>query len=91
MKTDYNVSQRTLKFTRSGNTEFYTPAESNETMLVQVSPHARDDLFVHRFQTDQLLVVRGNFVLVILRDRQYEYIPLSDRMVPSTLTMNLVW
>jgi hypothetical protein len=28
---------------------------------------AIDDLFVHHFQTDQLLVVRGSFVLVVRR------------------------
>jgi hypothetical protein len=34
---------------------------------------------VHHFQTDQLLVVRGSFVLVILQNRKYDYIGLSDR------------
>ncbi|MGD1849906.1 MAG: dTDP-4-dehydrorhamnose 3,5-epimerase [Cyanophyceae cyanobacterium] len=86
MKSDYNVRQTTLKFTRSGNAEFYTPTASNETMLVQVSPHVRDDLFMHQNQTDQLLVVRGNFVLVILRDRHYDYIPLSDA-IPTVVTI----
>ena len=86
MKTDLNVSQTTLKFTRAGKAEFYTPAVSDETMLVQVAPHAQDDLFMHQHQTDQLLVVRGSFVAVILRDRQYDYIPLSDR-TPTILTI----
>lgn len=86
-KIDHNVSQTTLKFTRSGSAEFYTPTTSDETMLVQIPPHAQDDLFVHRYQTDQLLVVRGSFVLVTLRDRQYQYIPLSDR-TPTLLTIS---
>jgi len=47
-------------------------------MLIQLAAGAIDDLFVHHFQTDQLLVVRGSFVLVVLRDRQYQYIPLSE-------------
>lgn len=48
-------------------------------MLVQVAAaRGIDDLFVHHFQTDQLLVVRGSFVLVLLSDRQYQYIPLSE-------------
>ncbi|MEM6501531.1 MAG: dTDP-4-dehydrorhamnose 3,5-epimerase [Cyanobacteria bacterium P01_C01_bin.89] len=86
MKSDYNVRQTTLEFTRSGNAEFYTPTASDETMLVQVPPHVRDDLFMHQNQTDQLLAVRGSFVLVILRDRHYEYIPLSDQ-IPTVMAI----
>lgn len=70
----------------SGMAEFYTPISSHETMLVQVPPQARDDLFVHHFQTDRLLAVRGEFVLVVLQNRRYHYIPLSDR-VPAVLTI----
>jgi dTDP-4-dehydrorhamnose 3,5-epimerase-like enzyme len=33
---------------------------------------------VHRYQTDQLLVVRGSFTLVVLQNRQYQYITLSE-------------
>ncbi|OAB61073.1 dTDP-4-dehydrorhamnose 3,5-epimerase [Leptolyngbya valderiana BDU 20041] len=57
---------------------FYTPQSSHETMLVEVAPHTVDDLFVHHFQTDQLLVVRGSMVLVTLQNRRYDYIPLSQ-------------
>lgn len=73
------VEVRLLDSVRAGMVEFYPPQASHETMLVQVAPNTVDDLFVHRFQTDQLMVVRGAFVLVILKNRQYEYIPLSDR------------
>ena len=48
-------------------------------MLVQIPPKTIEDLFVHKSQTDQLLVVKGRFVLVILINRKYQYIPLSDR------------
>jgi len=58
--------------------EFYPPQASHETVLVQVPPKTVDDLFVHRRQTDQLLVARGSFVLVVLQNRQYQYIPLSE-------------
>jgi dTDP-4-dehydrorhamnose 3,5-epimerase-like enzyme len=63
---------------KGGMAEFYTPQSSHETVLVQVAAGAIDNLFVHRHQTDQLLVVRGSFVLVILENRQYRYIPLSQ-------------
>jgi uncharacterized RmlC-like cupin family protein len=73
------VEVRNLISVKSGMAEFYTPQSSHETMLVQVAGGANDDLFVHHFQTDQLLVVRGSFVLVILQNRKYDYIGLSDR------------
>ncbi len=80
------VETRPLESIKSGMAEFYTPQSSHETMLVQVPAGARDDLFVHHFQTDQLLAVRGSFVLVVLQNKQYRYIPLSDR-VPVVLTV----
>ncbi|GAB4348680.1 MAG: hypothetical protein Fur0042_15600 [Cyanophyceae cyanobacterium] len=70
----------------SGMAEFYTPISSHETMLVRVPPQARDDLFVHHFQTDRLMAVRGEFVLVVLQNRRYHYVPLSDRQ-PAVLTI----
>jgi hypothetical protein len=72
------IEIRLLESIKGGMTEFYTPQSSHETMLVQIPPVTLDDLFVHRFQTDQLLVVRGSFVLVVLQNRRYQYIPLSE-------------
>jgi mannose-6-phosphate isomerase-like protein (cupin superfamily) len=72
------VEIRSLDSFKGGMVEFYTPQSSHETILVQIAPHTIDDVFVHHFQTDQLLVVRGSFVLVILQNRQYRYIPLSQ-------------
>lgn len=63
---------------KGGMAQFYTPQTSHETMLVEIPAHTVDDLFVHHFQTDQLLVVRGSFVLVTLQNRCYQYIPLSE-------------
>lgn len=79
MALNTQIEIRHLESMTSGTTEFYTPQSSHETMLVQVRSRAVEDLFVHRFQTDQLLVVRGSFVLVVFQNRQYQYIPLSDR------------
>ena len=80
------VEIRTLTSAKSGMVEFYTPQSSHETMLVQVAAGVVDDIFVHHFQTDQLLVVRGSFVLVILQNRQYRYIPLSEHL-PAVATI----
>lgn len=73
-----NIEVRPLESVKGGTVDFYTPQSSHETMLVQIPPATVENLFVHRFQTDQLLVVRGSVVLVVLRNRQYEYIPLID-------------
>ena len=80
------VNIRPLESIQGGMAEFYTPQSSDETMVVKVPAKTVDDLFVHKHQTDQLLVVRGSFVLVILYNRQYQYIPLSDQ-VPQVVTI----
>lgn len=67
-----------LESIKGGMAEFYTPQSSHETMLVNIPAQTIDDLFVHRTQTDQLLVVRGSFILVVLQNRKYQYIPLSE-------------
>lgn len=72
------VDVQVLDSIKSGMVKFYTPQSSHETLLAQIPAGLVDDLFVHHFQTDQLLVVRGSFVLVVLQNRQYEYIPLSE-------------
>jgi len=79
MSSVRGVEIRPLSAIKGGMTEFYTPQSSHETMLVQIPPKTIDDLFVHKTQTDQLLVVKGSFVLVVLVNRHYQYIPLSDR------------
>lgn len=63
---------------QAGVKEFQIPS-SHETNLVYIAPGTIEDLFVHRFQTDQLLVVKGKAVLTILQEGQYQYILLSDR------------
>ncbi|MEA5574229.1 dTDP-4-dehydrorhamnose 3,5-epimerase [Calothrix sp. UHCC 0171] len=72
------IEIRYLESIKGGMAQFFTPQASNETMLVQVPAGAVDDLFVHKSQTDQILVVKGEFVLVTLIDKKYQYIPLSE-------------
>ena len=80
------VQIRPLDSIQGGMAEFYTPQSSDETMVVKIPANTVDDLFVHKHQTDQLLLVRGSFVLVILYNRQYQYIPLSAQ-VPQVVTI----
>lgn len=79
MSSAREIEIRQLTATKGGMTDFYTPQSSDETILVQIPPNTVEDLFVHKAQTDQLLVVKGRFVLVTLINRQYEYLALSDR------------
>ncbi len=62
-----------------GRVKFYSSQTSHETMLVKIVPKTIDNLFVHHFQTDQLLVVQGSFVLVVLQNRHYRYVSLSEQ------------
>jgi dTDP-4-dehydrorhamnose 3,5-epimerase-like enzyme len=72
------ISVRSLESIQGGMTEFYTPQPSDQTTLVRIPANTIENLFVHKHQTDQLLVVKGSFVLIILYNRQYKYIPLSE-------------
>lgn len=80
------VTIEAIESIQGGMAEFYTPQSSDETMVVKVPANTIDDLFVHKHQTDQLLVVRGSFVLVVLYNRQYQYIPLSEKY-PQVVTI----
>ena len=80
------VTVETIESIQGGMSEFYTPQSSDETMVVKVPANSVDDLFVHKHQTDQLLVVKGGFVLVVLYNRAYQYIPLSEE-IPQVVTI----
>lgn len=80
------VTVKKIESIQGGMAEFYTPQASDQTMVVKVPADSIDDLFVHRHQTDQLLVVRGSFVLVVFYNRQYQYIPLSED-IPQVVTI----
>ena len=74
------VTLKAIESVQGGMAEFYTPQSSDETTIVKIPAKAEDDLFVHKQQTDQLLVVKGSFILVVLYNKQYQYIPLSEKI-----------
>jgi dTDP-4-dehydrorhamnose 3,5-epimerase-like enzyme len=80
------IEIRYLESMKGGMTKFFTPQASDETVLVQIPANTLEDLFVHKSQTDQLLVVKGRFVLVTFIDKQYQYIPLSEKY-PAVATI----
>jgi hypothetical protein len=86
MSLSQGVEIHLLTSVKAGMIKFYTPQASHETMLVQIAPQTIDDLFVHKYQTDQLMVVRGSFVLVVLHNGKYQYIALSE-FEPKVVTI----
>ena len=65
----------------------FKPLSSNETVLYEIPPQSTDDgLFCHRFQTDQLLVMRGCMVLVFIQNRHNHYVLLTQH-VPLLVTI----
>lgn len=80
------VNIKAIESIQGGMAEFYTPQSSDETMIVKLSANSEDDLFVHKQQTDQILVVKGSFVLIVLYNKQYQYIPLSEKQ-PQVATI----
>ncbi|CAD5966655.1 hypothetical protein PCC9214_03536 [Planktothrix tepida] len=65
----------------------YSPLSSNETVLYELPGHSIDDgLFCHRFQTDQLLALRGSMVLVFIQNRHNHYVLLTEN-VPLLVTI----
>ena len=80
------IEIRYLESMKGGMTNFFTPQTSDETILVQIPANTVEDLFVHKSQTDQLLVAKGRFVLVTYINKQYQYIPLSEEY-PAVVTI----
>jgi hypothetical protein len=63
---------------RSGATVFGTPQPSDETMIAEVGPATAAELYCHRHQTDQLMVLRGSLDLIVLQEGRLERIRLRD-------------
>lgn len=57
---------------------YYPSLNCSETMVATYPPGTKDNLYVHRNQTDYIQVVRGKLIWVILSAGKYQYIPLSE-------------
>jgi len=62
----------------SGPAFFRDPLPSHETLIAEVRPSAAPELFCHRHQTDQLMVLRGGIELVVLQNRRLQRIRLRE-------------
>ena len=58
---------------------FSDPLISHETLVADVTPNRQAELFCHRHQTDQLMVLSGSLDLVILQNRQFQLIRLKQK------------
>jgi len=62
----------------TGTALFRDPVSSNETLIAELQPSAAPELFCHRHQTDQLMVLRGSIELVVLQNRRLQSITLRE-------------
>ncbi|MFM7455432.1 MAG: cupin domain-containing protein [Vulcanococcus sp.] len=62
----------------AGPAFFRDPVPSNETLIAELQPSAAPELFCHRHQTDQLMVLRGSIELVVLQNRRLHRITLRE-------------
>jgi oxalate decarboxylase/phosphoglucose isomerase-like protein (cupin superfamily) len=62
----------------AGATLFSAPQPSNETLIAEVSTSPSGELFCHRRQTDQLMVLRGAIELVVLQAGRLRRITLRE-------------
>ena len=54
------------------------PLCSDETQIAEVATCTRAELFCHRHQTDQLMVLRGGIDLIVLQNRRLRRITLRE-------------
>jgi hypothetical protein len=67
-----------IERTLSGHTSFFEPQPSDETLISEVGNSEGGELFCHRLQTDQLMVLRGAIDLVVLENGWLRSIVLRE-------------
>jgi oxalate decarboxylase/phosphoglucose isomerase-like protein (cupin superfamily) len=54
------------------------PLSSDETQIAEVATCTRPELYCHRHQTDQLMVLRGGLDLIVLQNKRLRRITLRE-------------
>ena len=78
------ANQQSIEIIRCAGMEtgvafFSVPLMSHETLVADVARNRHAELFCHRHQTDQLMVLSGSLDLVILQNRQFQLIRLKQK------------
>jgi len=63
---------------QAGVAFFSDPLPSDATLIAEVPSSDQPQLFCHRRQTDQLMVLRGSVDLIVLQNRQLRRITLRE-------------
>ncbi|MGC6483425.1 MAG: cupin domain-containing protein [Synechococcus sp.] len=63
---------------QAGVAFFSDPLPSDATLIAEVSSSEQPQLFCHRQQTDQLMVLRGSIDLIVLQNRRFRLITLRE-------------
>jgi len=63
---------------QAGVAFFSDPLPSDATLIAEVPSSDQPQLFCHRRQTDQLMVLRGSIDLIVVQDRQLHRITLRE-------------
>lgn len=67
-----------LEPTINGQTTFFEPQISHETLISEVGVSHGSELFCHRRQTDQLMLLRGAVDLIVLENARLRRITLRE-------------
>ena len=78
MALSRNIEIHTSPGSSAGAAFFRDPLPSDETLIAEVQPSSTPELFCHRHQTDQLMVLRGSITLVVLQNRSLRCIMLRE-------------
>lgn len=63
---------------RSGLATLREPQPSDETRIADVGPSTHAELYCHRHQTSQLMVLRGSLDLIIVQNKGLQCITLRE-------------
>ncbi|MFS6828569.1 hypothetical protein [Cyanobium sp. ATX-6F1] len=67
-----------LEGSTAGRTFFCHPQPSDATQIAELAPDQPCELFCHRLQTDQIILMRGSLDLVVLQGRRLQRITLRE-------------
>ena len=71
------VTIHSLPLKNSDRVQLCELPQSDNTMLLEVGAGVVGDLCIHQFQTNRIFAVTGSLVMVILQNKQYDYIFLG--------------